>query len=179
MGLIDKIKFLSRRGSVALLPGQRPLQDLKKVVDRRNELIHSKPMEQAVDFNAPWRPGRMLSEEARFSCLTIREVLIALAASLSMSAPGYLSYCPPGDFRDEVSWAKATVLTGVRDDPDFPPLRSEDGPDSDDVDSTSQKTWRRDSSLGAENSGGDSNSRPLPCEGSPAFWGFGQVKMRI
>jgi hypothetical protein len=140
MGLIDKIKFLSRRGSVALLPGQRPLQDLKKVVDRRNELIHSKPMEQAMDFDAPWRPGRMLSEEARFSCLTIRKVLIALAASLSMPAPGYLSYCPPGDFRDEASWAKATVLTGIRDDPDFPPLRFEDGPDSDDVDNTSQKT---------------------------------------
>lgn len=65
-------------------------------------------------------PGLDLSHRAREACSLVRASLINLADLLGVDRPEYLTYCPPGDFRDDHSWSTAVVMTGVREDPDFP-----------------------------------------------------------
>ncbi len=50
----------------------------------------------------------------------MRQALVQLADVLGFSRPRYLAYCPPADFKDDSVWSGAVVMTGTRDDPDFP-----------------------------------------------------------
>ncbi len=90
----------------------------------RNRLVHSEPEAQRLPLTGLQSPapGRPVSVEARKSCLAVRQSLLAVAEATGRPAPRYLAYCPAGDAEDDELWATATVLTGLREDPDFPRL---------------------------------------------------------
>lgn len=118
--LVRKMKLLAAKKSVTLDIGAAPFQRLQERVEFRHELVHPKAKERELDMAAAPVPGLDLSLGARETCLLVRESLIALAVRLGMARPRFLAYCPAGDFRDIQLWSTAVVMTGVREDPDFP-----------------------------------------------------------
>lgn len=120
--LVRKMKALAAKGSRTLNTGQDPYQALQSCVDFRNDLVHPKPKERELILASPQAPGRDLSLRARQTCFLVRQTLVEIADLLGLTRPRYLAYCPAGDFKDEAVWATAVVMTGVRDDPDFPKL---------------------------------------------------------
>jgi hypothetical protein len=117
-----KCKALAQPSGRPLDLGKSPLQDLADAVRVRNRLVHSTPIPEPFPLTGPRAavPGRSTSVAARKSCLAVRQSLLAVAVATGRVVPGYLAYCPPGDpERDEV-WTGATLLTGTRDDPEFP-----------------------------------------------------------
>jgi len=67
-------------------------------------------------------PGYEQSLDARRACRAVREALVALAYILGIEPPGYLAYCPSGPAEDDDAWRNASVMTGMRQDSDFPPV---------------------------------------------------------
>jgi hypothetical protein len=123
LAVAEKCKVLAaRRGQVISL-GSSPYQGLQQAVKRRNTFIHPMPVPEAVPATGARAlvPGHSLSVEARAACLAVRSSFIDLARLLEVPIPAYLAYCPPGPPDDDESWLSASVLTGIRSDPDFPP----------------------------------------------------------
>lgn len=119
--LVRKCKALANRMNVRLDIGRRPYQDLREVVKRRNDLVHSKPEEHLVPLiGSGTIPGRGLSVEARRSCKVVRDSMVAMARAISEQPPRYLANCPPTPPDDDDAWRMAIISTGMRDDPDFP-----------------------------------------------------------
>lgn len=118
--LVRKLKILAAKSSQTLDIGSAPFQDLNQCVKFRNQLVHPKPYEQEISLVSSQEPGRDLSLRARRTCLRVRESLVRVADVLQLERPAYLAYCPPGDFSQDDIWGTASLLTGVREDPDFP-----------------------------------------------------------
>jgi hypothetical protein len=133
LGLGRKCEALARRVGRPLSLGAPPYQQLQQAVMRRNAFVHSKPVAEqvpATGAGAP-APGRSLSVEARLTCLAVRRSFVDLAGRLDLSLPEYLAYCPSAAADDDAAWTSATVMTGVREDPDFPPLSGKGSQQSD------------------------------------------------
>jgi hypothetical protein len=120
-GLVRKCEALAAKAGKTLDTQASPFRDLRSVVKRRNDFVHSSPAEEVVAMIGPDSiPGRALSLEARESCLIVRQSLVDLARVIGVEPPRYLAYCPPGRPDDEEEWGKASIWTGMRDDRDFP-----------------------------------------------------------
>jgi hypothetical protein len=90
-------------------------------VKLRDGFVHSKAEDQLVPLVGPTIvPGRSLSVEARWSCPVIRRSLVDLARAIGEDPPRYLANCPPCEPDDDEGWGAAVMMTGARDDPDFP-----------------------------------------------------------
>jgi hypothetical protein len=120
--VVEKLRELARRHGHAVDLGQGAFQKLTAAVKRRNDVVHPKPIAvtAALSGSKVVLPGLSASLDARGACLAVRECLIATAGMIGESKPKYLAYCPPGAVDDDVVWATAELLTGVREDPDFP-----------------------------------------------------------
>lgn len=120
--LVDKLGVLSTRKGRSLDKGRKPISDLAAAVKLRNELVHSKPVEQSLALGSlvAREPARWLCVEARRSAIAIRECLVRVSAVLGEEPPHYLIYCPEADPEDDEKWVGVVILTGVRDDSVFP-----------------------------------------------------------
>jgi hypothetical protein len=118
----QKMKALAARAQIVLDLGFSPFQRICVAVSRRNEYAHSKPAQRSMPLTGDnvAVPGTSISAEAREACLGVRQAMTALAKTLSLELPRYLSTCPPSDPPTEESWGGAVILDGVREDPDFP-----------------------------------------------------------
>lgn len=130
LGVAQKCKVLAGRSGQVVDLGSRPFQSLQQAVKRRNAFVHAVPVPEPFPTTGSRAlvPGHSLSVEARRACLAVRSSLISLARLMEVPIPAYLSYCPPGPPDDIGSWRTATVLTGLRNDPDFPPKNVQNGP---------------------------------------------------
>jgi hypothetical protein len=119
-----KCQALAARKGVALSVGEGSLQDLAAIGQLRDSLVHSKarPEPMPLSGSRVAIPGYTISVDARRACLTIRLALVEVAKALEVPAPQYLAFCPLTDPEDVDAWSKASGWTGMRDDPDFPPL---------------------------------------------------------
>lgn len=120
--LVRKLKLAASKRGTTIDIGRDPFQALDQLVDFRNDLVHPKPVEQELTLADAEAPARDMSVRARRCCLLVREALIEVATSIREPCPRYLAYCPPGSPDDAQAWRHASLQTGVRDDPDFPPL---------------------------------------------------------
>ena len=124
----EKCKTLAARVRDPIGLNAPPYQQLHVATKRRNSFLHSMPVPQPVPVTgsrAP-APGLSISLEARSTCLAVRSSFVDLARRLRMTPPAYLAYCPPTRADDDAAWSSATVMTGTRADPDFPPIVSSD-----------------------------------------------------
>jgi hypothetical protein len=123
LGVVEKCRVLAARSGHAINLGSSPYQQLQQAVNRRNAFVHSMPVPEAVPATGARAtvPGHSLLVESRTACLAVRSSFIDLAHVLEVPSPAYLAYCPHGSPEDEESWRSASVLTGVRRDPEFPP----------------------------------------------------------
>lgn len=119
--LVRKCRQLAQRHGQSALT-QDVLNELGRATKRRDKFIHSKPVQEPiiVTGSRAERPAVSLSVEARKTCLTVRRSFIELAYLLKMDLPKYFAYCPATSPDDDETWGSATVMTGVRPDPDFP-----------------------------------------------------------
>ena len=119
-----KVQVLAGRAGKSIDLGVPPHQRLSAAVARRNEYVHSGPTQRTMSLRGveSVAPGRSMSIEARAACLGVRESLLDLANVLGAPKPAYIRVCPPGDPLDESVWSNALMMSGVRDDPEFPPL---------------------------------------------------------
>lgn len=124
LGLGRKCAALAARVGRPVSLGTRPYQQLQQAVRRRNALVHSRPVAEQVPATGEKVPvpGRSMSVEARSTCLVVRRSFVDLAQRLDVPPPPYLAYCPPAEPDDDGAWNGASVMTGVRPDPDFPPI---------------------------------------------------------
>jgi hypothetical protein len=122
---------LSERKGIALDLGAEPYQQLTLASLTRDTFVHSKrdPVMIPVSGENTVDPGRSMSLSARRTGFTVRRCMIDLARRLEKEAPKYLQYCPPSDPEQDDAWFTATVMTGVRPDPDFPPTIQTNGPE--------------------------------------------------
>lgn len=119
-----KCGVLARRAGVELQLGSGALQELRTTLKFRNSIVHSSPGPIRMPLTAPIAllSGRAVSVAGRRACLHVRNGLIQVATATSEEFPDYLAYCPVGRPEDDKVWQNAQVLTGVRKDPDFPPV---------------------------------------------------------
>lgn len=114
----DKCKRLAREAAGTLQLGKGPGQWFMEAVDARHRIVHSRPGETETRSISK---ADVLSQalQARRACAGVRHVLVSLARLRQESPPDYLKASPP-DPNDVKAWRTATVLAGLRDDPDFP-----------------------------------------------------------
>jgi hypothetical protein len=124
MSLAKKCLDLADRGEAPSSDGDAWLVELRQAVRLRNDLVHAKPLARPIAAEGPQSlaNARAISVEARRSCLTVRRTLLRVAQSLQVASPPHLAYCPDVDLSDDRNWGTAEVMTGVRQDVDFPPL---------------------------------------------------------
>jgi hypothetical protein len=131
LSVTRKCQVLAERvgGSVTL--GQPPYQQLGHAVKMRNAFVHSMPIPEPVPVTGARTvvPGTSISVEARATCLAVRSSFVDLARRLTVPLPKYLATCPPVAPDNDAVWTSATVMTGSREDPDFPRVvdRASDG----------------------------------------------------
>ena len=120
----EKCRALATRAHATIDLGESPWSDLRDAVEARKSIIHSNPMTKVVLLSVAAHrvPGYEQSLEARRACWAVRQSMVALAAILRTDPGSYLAYCPPGPAEDDDAWRNASVMTGMRADPDFPPL---------------------------------------------------------
>lgn len=121
--IVPKLKALAAHGGQEIDVDTGPWSELRALVRRRNELVHSTPRETHVPLMGGGRetlPGYGWTLEARRACFTVRSALVALADICGLEPPRYLAYCPPAPPEDDDAWRAASIMTGARDDPDFP-----------------------------------------------------------
>lgn len=120
----EKCRVLALRAGVTVDVEGTAWSDLREVVRLRNRIVHSKPVREVARLsNESHRvPGYEQSVEARRACRAVREAMVALAGILGTEPPSYLAYCPPAPAEDDDAWRNASVTTGMRPDPDFPPV---------------------------------------------------------
>ena len=120
--LVEKLGVLSARQGESLDKGEKPVCDLAGAVRLRNELVHSKPVEQNLPLGSlvAREPARWLCVEARRAAVAVRESLVQVTVLMGVEPPDYLIYCPEADPEDDVKWLSVVVLTGMRDDSVFP-----------------------------------------------------------
>ena len=121
--LVDKLATLVARKGSSLDRGRRPISDLAAAARQRNDLVHSKPVEQSLPLGSlvAREPARWLCVEARRAALAVRESLVEVATTLGQEPPDYLIYCPEGaDPDDDIKWLGVVMGTGIRDDSVFP-----------------------------------------------------------
>lgn len=121
--LVEKLATLVARKGSSLDKGGRPTSDLATAVRQRNDLVHSKPVEQSLPLGSlvAREPARWLCVEARRAAVAVRESLVEVAATLDLEPPHYLIYCPEAaDPDDDSKWLGVVMGTGMRDDSVFP-----------------------------------------------------------
>lgn len=120
---IEKCVSLAERSGESIDLGRQPYQSLKTAVRRRNLLVHSRPIAEALPATGTraWSPGRTIAHEARQTCHSVRLCLIDLADRTAVDRPSFLAYAPATGPDDVEAWRTASVMTGTRADPDFPP----------------------------------------------------------
>jgi hypothetical protein len=117
----EKVKALTRKWNKRIDYGDPAWSWFCEAVANRHGIVHSKPEVERVPIGGGSTVGaERETEKARRACLGVRGVLIAVAKAMGVEPPRYLAMAPPGDPADPRPWATAVVLTGVRDDPDFP-----------------------------------------------------------
>jgi hypothetical protein len=124
--LVRKMRYVARKFGRDIDIGRSPFQELQSLVDFRHDVTHPKPIPQDVRLGGTEAPGRGPSIQARKTCFFIRRCLVDVARSIGLDPPRYLAYCPPGPYDDDNAWRTAVVMTGVREDPDFPRVGSLD-----------------------------------------------------
>jgi hypothetical protein len=120
--VVEKCRTLALRAGVSIAIGHPPYQELGRAVKRRNSFVHPTPIPVTLPTfgaRAP-SPGSSTSIEARAACLAVRTSLVDLARVLSVDPPRYLAYCPLVAPDDTQAWHGASLMTGARQDPDFP-----------------------------------------------------------
>lgn len=124
LGLARKCEALAARVGRPVSLGASPYQELQQAVARRNAFVHSRSVAEEVPATGAKvpLPGRSMSVEARSTSLAVRRSFVDLARRLDVPPPSYLAYCPPAEPDDDAAWNAASVMTGVRPDPDFPPI---------------------------------------------------------
>jgi len=107
--------------------GQQPYQDFHKLVALRNRLVHPSPREDffSGEFSlvAAMLPSSKLdvgTNDGRKACATARRMILEFCRLVRLSRPSWCAYVPPTKETDLESWSTANILTGIRDDPDFP-----------------------------------------------------------
>lgn len=127
--LVRKMKIVAAKAGSDLDIGRSPFQEMQSLVDFRHDITHPKPIPQDVRLGGTEAPGHGPSVQARKTCSFVRRCLIEVAGAIGRAPPRYLAYCPPGRYDDDDAWRAAVIMTGARDDPDFPPIGSA-GPDA-------------------------------------------------
>lgn len=120
----EKCLVLADRAGRPISLGKPPYQRLRVASLRRNALVHSKPTAERIPVtgaNAPM-PGRSAVVDARTTCLAVRQSLVDLAGRIGVDPPRYLASCPPSRPDDDEAWRAASLRTGLRRDPVFPPM---------------------------------------------------------
>jgi hypothetical protein len=122
LGVAEKCQVLAERVGHPVSLGEPPYQQLHQAMKRRHGFVHSVPVPEAVAVTGAraLMPGSSISIEARQTCLAVRSSFVDLARRLDVPAPRYLAYCPPAPADDDAAWSSASLMTGVRFDPDFP-----------------------------------------------------------
>jgi hypothetical protein len=122
LGVAEKCQVLAERAGHPVRLGEPPYQQLHQAMKRRHGFVHSVPVPEAVPVTGAraLTPGSSISIEARQICLAVRSSFVDLARRLDVPPPGYLAYCPPAPADDDAAWSSASLMTGVRLDPDFP-----------------------------------------------------------
>jgi hypothetical protein len=122
--LVDKLTLIASRFGTGLEKGSRPISWLIQAVDTRDDLVHSKPIEQELPLTSfgAREPARWLSVESRRAGVAVRKSLIAVANAIDREPPSYLAYCPEADPADDPAWLSTVFQTGLRADSVFPPL---------------------------------------------------------
>jgi hypothetical protein len=120
----EKCRVLALRAGVTVNVEVEPWSDLGDAVRARNGIVHSKPVRAVAPLSeeAHRIPGYEQSLDARRACRAVREAMVALARILGAELPSYLAYCPPEPAEDDDAWRNASIATGMREDPDFPPV---------------------------------------------------------
>lgn len=110
--------------------GTEPFQGFAEVVKARNALVHPRPSETFYEGRAGLLRAVLESEQrrdarrGRWACTVVRQMLLAFGNATGIETPDWVAYVPPGGPDELDAWSKANVLTGVRDDPDFPKVGS-------------------------------------------------------
>jgi hypothetical protein len=122
----QKLQLLAERDGHDLPLGEGILHELAQVVRSRKELVHASGAVRVLGLTAHEvvEPSRAMSLDARRACWTVRRSLVNVARLLGYDLPPYLAYCPPCPPESDTGWSGAVVMTGARDDPDFPPIRA-------------------------------------------------------
>lgn len=109
--------------------GAQPFQGFHLLVKLRNSLVHPKPEEKIFEGDASLLVAFMSKpaldvtpEDGRRACQTARKMILEFCRLIGSDAPSWCAYVPLADVSDLDAWSKAAFLTGVRADPDFPPL---------------------------------------------------------
>jgi hypothetical protein len=118
--LVKKLAILAEKWGAPLDSGGPPLDELQEVVAFRNDVIHPNAIPQDVELGGTEAPGRGPSVQARRTCFVVRSSLITVAHAAGLPSPDYLKYCPPGPYEDDEVWRGAVLMTGAREDPEFP-----------------------------------------------------------
>lgn len=120
----EKCRVLAARQGMKISMDDAPWAGLREAVWLRNRIVHSKPAREVVSLSSEARhvPGYEQSLEARRASWAVRRALVTLARILETGPPDYLAYCPPDPPEDDDVWRNASIMTGMREDPDFPPV---------------------------------------------------------
>lgn len=116
---MDKVKRLGEAMSTTISEDAEPFKTVRERLQLRNNLLHGNPIEETWPLQ-PRAAGRYMILEARRTAASVRATLLELAGILKTEKPAYLAYCPPGAPEDEDVWRGGAVMTGLREDPDFP-----------------------------------------------------------
>ena len=128
LSVAEKCAVLAARAGHPVDLGRQPYQQLVARTRRRNGLVHSEHVAEAVPAvgKLNWAAGSTISFEESNSCDAVRRSFLDLARRLNATPPSYLQYSPASGPKDEQAWRTASIMTGVRPDPDF--LRPEGDP---------------------------------------------------
>lgn len=107
--------------------GRQPFQEFHSLVVTRNRLAHPKPeirtFEGAGSLLRAYREPSVLDvrpEDGRKACMTARKMILEFSRIVGDDPPSWCAYVPNADSSDLEAWSRANILTGIRDDPDFP-----------------------------------------------------------
>lgn len=112
--------------------GRMPYQSLVELNKLRNKIVHGRSdvrmteisdsseaeAYMAVMFARPeWG---VTPTSGRWACTVVRSMCMAYCRIVDEDPPRFLAYVPPADPDELQAWVSASIMTRVRDDPDFP-----------------------------------------------------------
>jgi len=109
--------------------GAEPMQSMQKLVSLRHKLVHPKSRRDRLSYpnvgtgmaEAIFAPTDDAALDAgRWACLIAREVHLEFSRLTGLECPDWVNVVPGSGSTKAEDWIGASLLAGVREDPDFP-----------------------------------------------------------